>query len=109
MDGIVNGSGMVTLFNFLKSTTILIPPSFFLTGNGELDHAECDGSMIPSESNCSISFLNSVWYANGIVYDGVHCGVVLVGLMECEMTEVSPGVSEKTEGNNASVSSSCFC
>ncbi len=51
MDGIVKGSGVVTLLSFLKSTTIRRPPSFFLTGRGELDQEDVEGSIIPSASN----------------------------------------------------------
>ena len=44
--GIVNGSGTVTLFKFLKSIHNLIELSGFLTGTIGNDHGLSDGSII---------------------------------------------------------------
>ncbi len=58
---------MVILLSFLKSITILMPPSFFLTGIGGLDHLDEEGSMMPRDSKFSISSLKASWCAREMV------------------------------------------
>ncbi len=51
----VKGSLTVTLLSFLKSITMRILPSFFLTGIGGLAHLDTEGSMTPKQ-------MDNLWF-----------------------------------------------